>query len=376
MYKLEEFVSLFNSIPLPYKVIQIPKYGLPPAQLDFSPGVFKHLMKTDDLSIDCLTNSGFHVESNAMISHILIGRRFTQEKINTLNDFQKCSHFYGTHLIGAKDGFNYRMKELQQRLGYPAPFYPLCLFPPDDYEELLKIWPTKPYWIIKAPALSRAREIRLASSKDEEAPKLPFIIEEYISPPYLITGRKFDVRFYALVTSINPLIIYYHHHGLVLFATHQYNDKIENIKDLKIHLTNYEVNKDSETYIKSDDLTEKVENSKWSLPFLWNYFESIGIDSKKLKKEMEDASTAAIIAGMCSLRNLHNSNIKFHRKSSFELLGIDILLDQNLKPYILEINISPSMQASSELDRMMKGELLHDTLQYSANASSLLTESK
>ena len=45
---------------------------------------------------------------------------------------------------------------------------------------------------------------------------------------------------------------------------------------------------------------------------------------------------------------------------SHELFGFDIMLASNLKPYLIEVNISPSMASSSPLDRDIKGRLLRD----------------
>ena len=51
-----------------------------------------------------------------------------------------------------------------------------------------------------------------------------------------------------------------------------------------------------------------------------------------------------------------------NRNVCFEIYGFDILLDSNLKPHLLEINISPSLSSSSPLDKKIKTTLICDTL--------------
>lgn len=46
----------------------------------------------------------------------------------------------------------------------------------------------------------------------------------------------------------------------------------------------------------------------------------------------------------------------------FEIYGFDILLDNKLRPHLLEINISPSLSSSSPLDKKIKTSLITDTL--------------
>jgi tubulin polyglutamylase TTLL6/13 len=46
----------------------------------------------------------------------------------------------------------------------------------------------------------------------------------------------------------------------------------------------------------------------------------------------------------------------------FEILGMDILLDANLKPYLLEVNHTPSFTTDTPLDKVIKKNLIRDAL--------------
>lgn len=48
--------------------------------------------------------------------------------------------------------------------------------------------------------------------------------------------------------------------------------------------------------------------------------------------------------------------------SCFEVLGFDILIDSNLKPWLIEINMSPSMNTDSPLDLKIKGNMISELL--------------
>jgi len=45
----------------------------------------------------------------------------------------------------------------------------------------------------------------------------------------------------------------------------------------------------------------------------------------------------------------------------FQILGFDIILDKNLKPWLLEVNNSSSYNIDSPLDKQIKGDLVRDT---------------
>ena len=49
-----------------------------------------------------------------------------------------------------------------------------------------------------------------------------------------------------------------------------------------------------------------------------------------------------------------------HRNICFELYGFDILIDSKLKPWLLEVNVCPSLSSSSPFDKVVKTTLLCD----------------
>lgn len=51
-----------------------------------------------------------------------------------------------------------------------------------------------------------------------------------------------------------------------------------------------------------------------------------------------------------------------YRQNCFEILGFDILLDSDLKPWILEVNMNSSLATDSPLDSKIKSNLVLDAL--------------
>ncbi|RNE96000.1 tubulin tyrosine ligase [Trypanosoma conorhini] len=61
-----------------------------------------------------------------------------------------------------------------------------------------------------------------------------------------------------------------------------------------------------------------------------------------------------------SLRAMES--VMFNDRHCFELYGYDILIDDCLRPHLIEVNSSPSLSTTTLSDRLLKEEVLADVL--------------
>ena len=83
-------------------------------------------------------------------------------------------------------------------------------------------------------------------------------MQRYISNPFLIGGKKFDLRLYVLVTSFSPLTVYLYRGGFARFSHTRYSSDPADIANQFVHLTNVAVQKKAENY-------EQRSGGKWDL---------------------------------------------------------------------------------------------------------------
>lgn len=87
----------------------------------------------------------------------------------------------------------------------------------------------------------------------------------------------------------------------------------------------------------------------------------MGVDLHLLWSRIYDV----IIKALLSVDHILMPAIKksvANRTNCFEVFGFDILIDADMRPWIMEVNLSPSLSCDSPLDHVIKSNLIADTL--------------
>ena len=204
------------------------------------------------------------------------------------------------------------------------------------------------YWIIKPVASSCGRGIKVLTSQQAEKihPKKKALIQRYLMKPYLIDGKKFDLRIYVLVTGVDPLRVYIHDEGLTRISTAKYS--LKNIQNQFAHLTNYSINKKAAVFKAASVEDDNDQNNadvdpegfKWSLAAFRRWLsakESPAVTQATFDK-IYDLCVKTMIAAESEITpQLHQS--VHYRSNCFELFGCDVILDHTLTPLLLEVNV-------------------------------------
>ncbi|KAM5291795.1 tubulin polyglutamylase TTLL13 [Ctenodactylus gundi] len=369
--------ALENGVPLAIIAKKIPKKIItPPDTDDLEVGRRKRKRKRRPLAIN-LTNCKYESVRRAAqkcgLKEVGEDEEWTLywtdcsvslERVLDMKRFQKINHFPGMTEICRKDLLARNLNRMQKL--YPAEYniFPRTWCLPADYGDFQSYGrqrKTRTY-ICKPDSGCQGRGIFITRNPKEIKPGEHMICQQYISKPFLIDGFKFDMRIYILITSCDPLRIFMYEEGLARFATTPYVEPSHNnLEKVCMHLTNYAINKRNENFVRDDAV-----GSKRKLSTLNAWLREHSYDPRKLWGDIEDIIIKTIISAHSVLR--HNYRTCFPQYLSggtcacFEILGFDVLLDHKLKPWLLEVNHSPSFTTDSTLDREVKDALLCDTM--------------
>lgn len=342
-------------------------------------GLIKHLLEENGFV------EGFGQEGLIVWNIGVIGSAVYQ----SLGAYQKINHFPKSFEITRKDLMLQNLSKMKHRFAREYNFYPQTFILPAEgsiFAESAEKQKEERWYIVKPHNSSQGKGIWLSNSHEEilQKQKECIVVSEYIHNPLLANGLKFDMRLYVAITCWNPLRIYLYDDGLTRFATAPYTFDLSSKDNLFAHLTNYSLNKFADNFEPNDDQDE-CKGHKWSHFALRDYLRQQGHDVATAWARIDDL----IIKSVLSIENTVFSAMEMsvpYRTNCFEVLGFDILLDSLLRPWLLEVNLSPSLNTDSPLDLKIKGQMIADLFtmigvvppdqQFGVDKSYLLNQNK
>ena len=232
---------------------------------------------------------------------------------------------------------------------------------------------SKNFWIVKPSAKSRGRGIMTFRDVDklleyvevgEKGASALWVVQKYMENPLVIAKRKFDIRQWVLVTCWNPLTIYFYDECYARFSAAEYSEADSDLDNQHVHLVNNSINKYSDAFhdkIIAENGVE-IQDCMWSMDQLVAYMQynakakgcgdttanggkGEDVFATRCKKRMRDIAKHALMCAQGAVEA---------RQNSWELYGYDFMIDDEYRPWLIEINSSPACDYSTGRHRRFR----------------------
>eukprot|EP01029_Cantina_marsupialis_P031208 TRINITY_DN8874_c0_g1_i2.p1 TRINITY_DN8874_c0_g1~~TRINITY_DN8874_c0_g1_i2.p1 ORF type:complete len:458 (+),score=97.44 TRINITY_DN8874_c0_g1_i2:90-1463(+) len=188
-------------------------------------------------------------------------------------------------------------------------------------------------WILKPTNASKGQGIKCTLELDEiiehsESMEYALVAQKYLNSPLTVEMRKFDLRVWAMIScEENELHLYLFDCCYARFASKKFS--LEDLTDKFAHLCNCAIQKHSE-----EDVNPMFPGNQWNSTQLANFLNRTHGDGTwtNIWKQIEEHTVDLFLATKEKLSTKHRG---------FEWLGLDFMVDEKMKVWLLEANVSP-----------------------------------
>jgi hypothetical protein len=283
---------------------------------------------------------------------------------------RKINHIPGNAALTVKSRLYRSLMDLRERvhrqdkgnghLTDRLTFVPRVFSMPEDYHDFQEAALENPgkRWILKPKNAARGKGIRLVGDPADVPMDSSWMVQEYLENPHTMHGRKYVLRLYVLVSSVSPFRVYLYHQGFAKLASAPYDE--ENANNPYSYLTNPDVNA---LNLEAEVPVEFVDFDRYRA-----WLCEQGHDDEALFAKIEDMVALTCLSALEPMRE-RSRVIGADTRGCYELMGIDCLIDESLKPWILECNLSPSLEvcagpeSGGGIEEGIKGALVADMVE-------------
>ena len=241
-------------------------------------------------------------------------------------------------------------------------FYPRTFAMPQDYEQLtvLKVAEPDTLWMAKPTGSKNGLGIQVLTDPTEAPQMKGILVQQYVNPPFLVSGLKFNFRLYVIVTDVEPLRLYVYDEALLYFSGEKFH--AEDTGTLASHITNRGYT-DAPRYFpdaiafEGHPDAEEVDRSTRTLAAFMQYLEEEGHDADLMWSEVKQVIFKTFAAALPQLRRNWKKLAPSPSSRYFlpRITGLDVHLDASLKPWLLEVNPNPALVARKRIrSRVMR----------------------
>lgn len=197
-----------------------------------------------------------------------------QFNFKNLEYHQKLNHIPGNYAIASKSFLATTVE---------SKYIPKAFTNSDDLKEYSKQYPEKRF--VQKKKSNRGVELKKASEMNFKETNVysSYFAQEFIEHPLLFEGHKFDIGIYVVITSVNPLRVYYFQDNIgIRFCKIPYDEK--NFEDTRSYVVN-------DDHITAGDFLEinRYYNQSYNYKATMNtYFTEKGYDMNKVWEQVED----------------------------------------------------------------------------------------
>ncbi|XP_067616277.1 probable tubulin polyglutamylase ttll-15 [Eurosta solidaginis] len=233
------------------------------------------------------------------------------------------------------------------------PFMPKAFRLPTQKYDFLKYAENNPD-LLFVEKHNNHRFINIRSSSSINLNSSNSFIQEFIQNPFLVDGHKFDIGVYVVLTSVDPLIIYiYTGDALFRYCLAKYYPFDARDVDKYVVGNNY-----LPTW-KVHSLIKYYTTLGGSMQATFDaYVKDQGMNPSEIWLQVEEIIPQTILSKIHEISN----KLKMYQSGIFfELLRFDFIVDDALKVYLMEVNMSPNLSSA----HFKKNSLLYDQILYS-----------
>jgi hypothetical protein len=225
-------------------------------------------------------------------------------------------------------------------------------------------------WVLKDNKLGgRARGVSTLGPKSKELFDLrirllendatfthELIVQRYVQNVLTYNGRKFHIRAFLLVTSVDPLIVHFHH-GYLTISPIVYNEtdfsKKMLIDDVDHPLFASNLTNEEHDVLGDASFSDFVETQLKPHVVQNQRLHHILDPEAHVVNQMKAALAQVFVAfrQYFDLVRPYKQNLaKFPTENAFGILGVDFIVDRDLQVSLIEINTNPHLTRESAIE--------------------------